>query len=124
MDRRSFLLRMLASLVGIAGGGFGTVEVVSTTDQTPAAAHTLFSDRSDAAQIGRYVLNRRAETKLCALNLDDAPGAGNPRSDSARKPDAIRQDIRTDYAEGRTVCVDGWILSVTEVRLCVSAALA
>ena len=31
---------------------------------------------------------------------------------------SLRELIGNDFAEGRTVCVDGWILSQTEARLC------
>jgi len=30
--------------------------------------------------------------------------------------------IRADFADGRTVKVDGWVLSLTEARLCASLA--
>jgi hypothetical protein len=31
----------------------------------------------------------------------------------------VRELIRADYDASRTICVDGWILSRTEARLCV-----
>jgi hypothetical protein len=34
----------------------------------------------------------------------------------------IARRHRADFEEGRTVCVDGWILSRTEARLCALAA--
>jgi hypothetical protein len=35
----------------------------------------------------------------------------------------LAQQQRSDFAEGRTVNVDGWILSVTEARVCAIAAV-
>lgn len=35
----------------------------------------------------------------------------------------LAEQQKRDFAEGRTVNVDGWILSVTEARLCAIAAL-
>lgn len=37
--------------------------------------------------------------------------------------DRVRRRIRGDFAEGRTITVDGWVLSETELRLCEVTAL-
>jgi hypothetical protein len=37
---------------------------------------------------------------------------------------ALQQRIRQDYVEERVVKLEGWILSVTEARLCALTALA
>lgn len=54
--------------------------------------------------------DREALTKTLRGDLD----AGSSRSASAR----LKDRVRADFAEGRTVQLDGWILSVTEARQC------
>ena len=34
------------------------------------------------------------------------------------QPSALRRQVRDDFARGRTILVDGWLLSVTEARQC------
>jgi hypothetical protein len=36
---------------------------------------------------------------------------------------AVQHCVRTDFRVGRTVCLDGWVLSVTEARLCALTCL-
>ena len=36
----------------------------------------------------------------------------------------LRQRVSRDFEEGRVVCLDGWVLSVTEVELCALFAIA
>lgn len=54
------------------------------------------------------------------LNIDEALVPHEPDA----LVDFVRERIRRDFAEGRTADVDGWVLSVTEARLCAMTALA
>jgi hypothetical protein len=38
--------------------------------------------------------------------------------------DELRQMIRSDYAEGRVLLVDGWLISQTEYTLLLRAGIA
>jgi hypothetical protein len=45
------------------------------------------------------------------------------RSDATRLRAGLARQLRADFAQSRVVRVDGWVLSVTEARLCALAAL-
>lgn len=86
-----------------------------------AAEGGLFSDASGVRQIAqRYLalhpaeadreqLERRVESRLAGCG---AHGFVEFRKDIAR-------EVRADFAEGRIVVLDGWVVSVLEARLCV-----
>jgi len=66
----------------------------------------------------RYRAMSPAEADVAALRhaIDDSRpftarffGAGNPHIDEL---------VRDDFAHGRTVVIEGWLLSVTEARQC------
>jgi len=96
----------------------------------PFAARLMrvFSNANSARIIGERYL---------ALNLEAADAAAlaarvaGTMERYLRLSSADARGLRTlladqqkcDFAEGRTVTVDGWILSVTEARLCAIAAL-
>jgi hypothetical protein len=90
----------------------------------------LFEHRSAAAAIGSAVLQRypheRDRQWLLAQLLADAPEPASRwlQSDDSLLHDWLRQRMRGDFANARTVWVDGWLLAQTEARLCALAALA
>ena len=45
------------------------------------------------------------------------------RLDDAAARERMLVQVRADYAAGRTVILSGWVLSVSEARLCALAAL-
>jgi len=45
-----------------------------------------------------------------------------PHAQRQRMVQRASDQIRADFADGRTVKVDGWVLSLTEARLCASLA--
>jgi hypothetical protein len=80
----------------------------------------LFSTLPSARAIGAAYL------RSC---VDDAPG---PATLAAELPagetvaalrEAVAERVRNDFANGRVVTVDGWLLARTEVRLCALAYL-
>jgi hypothetical protein len=89
----------------------------------------IFRDREAAASIGRVYLRQRPEEhneeRMLALLMGDAsPASTGERLDEAALHAALRRRLREDFACGRTVWVDGWLLSATEARLCALAAMA
>jgi hypothetical protein len=79
----------------------------------------VLDDREAAARIGRARLAAAPDEGdldgvLRLLNVPEGV-------DAARTLEARR---RADFRDGRTVRVDGWVLSRTEACLCVLAALA
>jgi len=84
----------------------------------------LLHDGESARAVGRaYLLQEPAEadvTHLMAL-LDPVGVAARGEAELLRQTIAARH--RNDFGCGRTVILDGWILSRTEVRLCALAAI-
>lgn len=89
-----------------------------------------FGSNEHAARVGQiYLASLPVEPD--AGQLADEIVTGIPINRRARAAnggagglhDAIRELIREDFQSGRTATVDGWILSKTEVRLCVVAHL-
>ena len=98
----------------------------------PDAAERLLSALGrpeSAAVVGRRYLaghpgeadrRRLAESLDLDLRRQDCDPA---QADPARLRAGITRQVRADFAHGRVVRVDGWVLSVTEARLCALAAL-
>ena len=95
-----------------------------------ASLLAVFRDASAAVQLGNAVLsawphlsNRIVLSALVLhdLGMDEKSVARTDISDIANR---LSQNIRQDFAERRTVILDGWVLSVTETRLYALAALA
>jgi len=87
----------------------------------------LFSDLRCAAAIGRVCLRASPPQQSSLEDLASSILAGVPiepkRSGSLPQIRySIRERIRSNFTEGDTLSIDGWILSVTETRLYVLAA--
>lgn len=84
---------------------------------------------ASAAVVGRaYLAGHPAEADrdwlAAQLDADLRCQNCNPaRSDAARLRAGLARQLRVDFAQSRVVRVDGWVLSVTEARLCALAAL-
>ena len=80
---------------------------------------------ASAAAVGRAYLGQLPERRSIDHLVADlgevwqAPGAGQVEDLRAR----LQARIRDDFAHGRTVAVEGWILAESEVRLYALAAL-
>ena len=96
----------------------------SATDRYDA----FFSFRQAAEEIGHhYIDDYPAEALEDALKdmIDRSLGeVGSLTSaDQEQLAELVRLAIRRDFKAGRTVTIDGWMLSVTEARLCALMAL-
>jgi hypothetical protein len=130
LDRRAFLAGSGAIVAALAAPALASL---FGCDRRPTLAQALvgfYSDPASAARIGRAVLaavpaEATAEAVVAAL-------AGDRRAElealAASDPGALRallqKQHRSDFEDGRTVSIDGWVLSRTEARLCAVAALA
>lgn len=113
--------RMLVRLLGLTGLALavGPVPALALARPSPAARLTrLLGDPESAREIGRAYLqtapgdgNRERLTTQLAARLD------RPTRDT------LAASCREDFARGRTVMVNGWVLAETEARLCALAAL-
>lgn len=89
--------------------------------------HAL-SNRDSAEAVGRCYLALGAEPADAALLAARVAGstAGYLRLCGARTDDLralLARQQREDFAAGRTVIVKGWVLSITEARLCAIATV-
>lgn len=94
-----------------------------------AAPHPLSAvlPRTPSAQVvGREYLRLRPEEAdasrlldLVAASLRPSPGPA-----PARLGAAVARQVASDFAEERVVRLQGWVVSVTEARLCAAATLA
>ncbi|HEX3753856.1 MAG TPA: hypothetical protein VHV26_02155 [Rhizomicrobium sp.] len=111
----------------IAGivAAFGTPPLPSRRS-AEAAILAALSDRRSAALIGRSASwptqgrDRPLDQILADLRLEPEDAAHMQTSEIRRR---LAARIRADFAEGRTIRRDGWLIAVTEARLCALAAL-
>ena len=125
MDRRRFLRR------AIWVGGFLSLcpaVVFGRSIDTPSGRQArrvagIFTRSGSAARVGRAYL--RAHPDEASLNrLLERLAAGWPggaaqieRLSDAQLRRRLRRKIRADFAAGRTVRVQGWVLAESEARL-------
>ena len=78
----------------------------------------LFADVPRAQRLGQAYTEGMAQAPaaLTGSVLQGLSGAGPLRAQ-------VAELVRQDFAAGRMACVDGWMLSETEARLCALAAL-
>lgn len=90
---------------------------------------SVFSARESANVIGRQYLRDTSEEADVNVLVDSLcrhqPEAylKYMTADSATLRQMIIKQQREDFGQGRTLRVDGWILSETEIRLCALSAL-
>lgn len=126
LDRRRFLTAALAGVGLLALRSMplpGRLAPAGTPAFPAARLATLFAHAPSTHAIGRVYLRQvPAEgdvptlARLIAASLSTGPAALARMSDAALRH-GIAQRIRQDFADGRIVDVDGWLLSVTEARL-------
>ena len=132
MTRRA-VLRLLAGLVlaGWFAPGWAVRRLSAWSRPDPLAARlrSLFADPASATAVGqaylRAVPDEADERHLMQLIIRQMPGgrAALAGHDANAWRASLRAMQRRDFAEGRTVRVEGWVLSRTEARLCALAAL-
>jgi hypothetical protein len=124
MNRRSFLSTLVLGVTGLIGWGFGLLSPHSAPDHTAALVDAIFSNRLNAQRIGQHLLSPGSSDELPGRSVapSSVPDEAGLRLPPSATVDEIRQQVRRDYAQDKTVCVDGWLLSVTEARLCMWAA--
>lgn len=89
----------------------------------------LFSNSRSATAVGRRYLALGIEPADIPLLAARVAGDGTAYLRlRAADPRTLRrlmsEQQRRDFSAGRTVMIDGWVLSLTEARLCAIAALA
>lgn len=120
---RRTVLGQMAVLVGAGAVGLGGCH---STDHDPLITDlvALMPDRESAVAIGRAFLDesstgRRRLASRLALELDWTPDL-----DRATLTTRLLERIERDFRDGKTLRVDAWILSQTEVWWAALVALA
>jgi hypothetical protein len=115
MKRRDFIL--LATTTGIAAVAVPYYYLKDVEyDKTLAEPKhlSMIWDTETISKIGdKYRLqvpDENSERSLVKLLSADIP--------SSQIEQSLEQKIKTDFKNGNTVMIDGWILSVTEARQC------
>jgi hypothetical protein len=91
-----------------------------------AALANLLSEADSAIVVGREYLRHypdERDPEHIRHGLSVALGGRLEAFDPAALRERVRRRVRQDFAEDQVALVDGWILSITEARLCALAAL-
>jgi len=104
LSRRDF-----AALLGAAG-----FAISAPAGARPVGPTAVSVDKRAATAVGEAYLARFPEEKK-SLRLHLALAGVGPQN--------VNDVVRRDFAAGRIVQVDGWMLSRTEARLCALVAL-
>jgi len=108
LDRRHFLQLSALGIVGTLADIGCTGERDRPLDQ-PFLIATLGADR--VRELGAHY-----RTQTPAENTADALRAALSRNRSGLFAKPLAEMIEDDFATGRVVVVDGWVLSLTEAR--------
>ena len=128
LSRRTVLAGLAAGIVGTAIG----LRLYWPGGDLAREARRLagmLRHPDSAARLGRLYLDERpreADATLLVTLIGAARGPAlpppSPTTDEALRAD-LEERIRNDFILGNTVAVDGWLLSLTEARLCALVSL-
>jgi hypothetical protein len=130
LGRRTFLAGLAAGIAGSIIGlhrylQHGTGHDAVTAVQLAELAHHMDS----AALLGRSYLDGaplEADPArlvgLIGVALEPAPPPGDSEGQEALRK-RLAERIRGDFLNGDTVAVDGWLLAISEARLCALVSL-
>jgi hypothetical protein len=126
-SRRAFLQWALTSCALLSKGAAPAPAPRDDARKAARAALGVFETRDCAAAIGAaYLRSRPAEGDLVTLLERIRPEGWrallHDRAASEWRGEFARLN-REDFAHGRVVAVEGWVLAQTEARLCALAAL-
>ena len=126
MTRRDLMRWLLAAPIGGALIGGSPSEAWAEEESVRAGLSALrpeilevIGDRKKAKAIAEAYRRARPEESLEEIERA-VRSAAAPRARSGRvRAEAVRRLVRREYAQGRTLELDGWILAETEARQCV-----
>ncbi len=125
IDRRHFLVAAAVAAVG----ALGLPRSLRAARDPEERLAGLLDEGASARAVGRaYLRGSPAEAYAQALCDQLARDTAGGRAQLGRTSDAqlrlrLRNRVRRDFAEERVVSVQGWVLSLTEARLCALTSL-
>jgi len=122
LDRRNFLKLGASAAIGLVSSAcYGEHAEADALDR-PNLLEMLGSDR--VRSLGtRYLATVPGENSAQALRAAIAERRSSPLHVAWART-SVEDAVREDFADGRTVIIDGWVLSLTEARQCALFALA
>ena len=132
IPRRLFLQALLSlhvyALVGPAHP-YDRKDISNAFDPLPSKLASFFSQKESAKQVGLGYLKTAPMEEdihlltnlICLSNKEHREVLLH--ADSRRLRELLRQKLCLDFEHDRVVHVNGWILAVTEARLCALTAL-
>jgi hypothetical protein len=129
VSRRTVLAGLAAGIVGTAIGLRLYYWPGGDVTREAKRLAGILRHPDSAVWLGRLYLDekpREADVALLVRLIDAARGPAlppvTPAADEALRAD-LGERIRNDFIYGNTVAVDGWLLSLTEARLCALVSL-
>jgi hypothetical protein len=124
LTRRRLLIAGAGVAAAVAAGPSDLLALIERLSAADAASllRGLITDRDGAARLGRSYLAVHPSEARGGFLVHDLVGATVPTSVIGASREVAAR-IRDDYAAGRTVVVDGWVLSRAEARLYALVAL-
>ena len=132
MKRREFLSNSALAILGLSFSQSVLSNTLNQTESVPTFQSVdpdslrelrgVFSNLDHAKAIGRAYL----ETQHAVRHTDElAKRSGlDLRSPDTPMKEHIRERSRSDFSQGNTVVVNGWVLSVSEACVCALLTLA
>jgi hypothetical protein len=121
-NRRDFLTASLL-LLGLPGSANDFERPEQRKESLRALVHGLLGDARAARIIGDQYLRSAVDEDIGALashlQLDQLASL----ADTVARQVWIGESIRRDFGRGSTTQVGGWVISLTEARLCALATL-
>ena len=124
----ALLCAPLARFALFAGSGAAAAPACVRSEDLVAVLSDFYRDPESAKQVGRvYLATRPGATQVSQLVSELATGDSGAlhavASDRNRLRKHLQRQHREDFRLDRIVLVGGWILSLTEARLCALATL-
>lgn len=126
-SRRETLAGGMLSAIAASGAGWVAAGAAMSATPNSSLLFTLFPDLRHARTLSRACLRFFPTTvsadRLCAWIVPADRSDIEKAATIAGLRHSIRQRVRRDFDVGDTVQVNGWVLSITELRLYAAAAL-
>ena len=124
LTRRRFLVAAAGLAAAVAAAPIAMWPIVEhfAAGDTAALLRGLVTHRGAAVALGRAYLEANPTEAQRGDLVRHLVGGRVPASTS-RASREVASRIRADYRAGRTVVVEGWVLSRAEARLCALIAL-